>query len=343
MKPFKSAPLLILLAACQPAEDASAPEAPPAKVAIHTPAQAGALDRQAVEAAIFSAEAAASQDRTAPVLRAQVLLDRARFSPGVIDGKPGENVRQAIAAFETANGLAVDGVLDEAVFAKLTSMDSSPVLTEYVITPEDVAGPFEPVIPDDLAAQGRLKALSYTSAAELLAEKFHMTEDLLRSLNPGVDLSVAGGRIVVAAVAANPLAADVAAIEVDKAERAVRVYDAQHNLLAFYPATIGSDDLASPSGSLKVTGVARNPTYTFDPARLTYNGPKAKVVVAAGPNNPVGAVWIDLSKDTYGIHGASDPAQIGKRSSHGCVRLTNWDALALADKVKPGVTVRFVG
>ncbi|HEX8570822.1 MAG TPA: L,D-transpeptidase [Caulobacteraceae bacterium] len=301
-----------------------------------------AFSREAVDAASFSAEAAASQDRTPAVLRAQVLLDRARFSPGIIDGKPGENVRQAVAAFEKAYELPVDGQLDAAVFQKLTQLDNRPALADYEITAADVKGPFIQSVPQELEDKGKLPAMSYTSALEGLAEKFHATEELLQTLNPGADFSKAGTRIVVPDVANQQLPSAVASIEVNRAEREVRVYDAEKKLLAFYPATIGSDVLPTPSGSLKVSGVAPEPDYTFDPAKLNWDGAKTKVTVKPGPNNPVGSVWIDLNKPTYGIHGTDEPRTIGKAVSHGCVRLTNWDAEELASQVKPGVPVRFL-
>jgi len=300
------------------------------------------MDRAAVDAASFSTDAATTTDRTPAVLRAQVLLDRARFSPGVIDGTMGENVRQAIAAFERANHLPVDGQLDEAVFAKLTQMDNRPALTEYTITEADLKGPFVETIPDDLEAQGKLPALSYTGPLEALAERFHMTEEALQALNPNADFRKAGQTLLVAAVAAEPLPSAVTLIEVDKAERAVRVYGADRKLLAFYPATIGSSVLPTPGGEMTVKGVAPEPDYTFDPKKINSGKADKIVKVAAGPNNPVGSVWIDLTKDTYGIHGTPNPRLIGKTASSGCVRLTNWDAEQLASQVKPGVKVVFL-
>jgi lipoprotein-anchoring transpeptidase ErfK/SrfK len=173
-----------------------------------------------------------------------------------------------------------------------------------------------------------------------------MDEHTLRALNPDVDFGKAGGEIVVAVPGRPELDAAVSRVEVDKAKAAVRAYDADDRLLAVYPATVGSTDRPSPSGDVKVKGVARNPAWEYDPDRLTFGRKAAggkKLSIPAGPNNPVGAVWIALSKDTYGIHGTPDPDHVGKTASHGCVRLTNWDAQQLAAAVKPGVKVKFVG
>jgi len=276
------------------------------------------------------------------MVRAQILLDRTRFSPGIVDGLGGTNTRQAIAAFEEANDLPVDGELDATVFQRLSSGDSGPVLTDYTITAADAAGPFIGTVPDDIEAMARLETVGYANAREALAEKFHMSEALLDALNPSVDFARAGQTLVVAQTGPNELQGEVARIVISKKENSLRAFDADDKLVAFYPATIGSSDTPSPSGSHTVRAIAPRPNYTYDPSRVSYGDGGGKVVVPPGPNNPVGSVWIDLSRDTYGIHGTPDPAKIGKTASSGCVRLTNWDAEQLATGVKPGVVVRFI-
>ena len=279
------------------------------------------------------------------LVRAQVLLARARFSPGVIDGQEGGNFKKAVSTFEAAHKHPADGKLDAEMWSALTSADPGPVVTSYVISAADVAGPFSPVVPsDDIRALSKLDHAGYTSPQELLAERFRMDEGLLKALNPGADFGVAGTRILVAAFPSQAPSMAVRSIEVDKAARQVRAFDAQGVILAAYPATVGSTERPAPTGEYKVKGVAHDPTYTYDPRRLTYGDRSlGKLTIKPGPNNPVGVVWIDLSIPTYGIHGAPDPALVGKVASHGCVRMTNWDALDLAAGVKPGVKVVFVG
>lgn len=330
------------LAACGSPAETPKPQQPPASAQPPAPA---ALTRDAVESAVLEAAPAPVEGQPArpdaATARAQILLDRANFSPGVIDGLGGDNTRQAIAAFEKAAGLPQDGVLDAEVFRRLTAGDDGRVMTDYTITAADLSGPFIGQVPANLADMAKLKTVGYATPLEMLAEKFHMTEGLLQALNPGVDFAKAGQTIVVAAVAQTDLAAEVAHIVVEKAERSVRVYDAADKLLAFYPATIGSSARPAPSGEVTVVGVAPEPNYTYDPDRVSYDRGDRKVIVPPGPNNPVGSVWIDLSRDTYGIHGTPDPSKVGKTFSSGCVRLTNWDAEQLASKVKPGVRVTF--
>jgi lipoprotein-anchoring transpeptidase ErfK/SrfK len=206
-----------------------------------------------------------------------------------------------------------------------------------------VKGPFTPRIPNKLEDMSTLEHLDYTGPVELLAEKFHATEGLLRQLNRGRTLDRAGSVIVVPNVRGARAEDSVARLEVDKQLKAVRAFAANGTVVAFYPASIGSKEKPAPSGTFRIRMVAERPVYYYDP-KFQFKGVKAqhKFSIPPGPNNPVGVVWIDLSKPSYGIHGTPDPTKIGKTQSHGCIRLTNWDALDLARRVRKGVPVAFV-
>jgi len=306
-------------------------------------AAAEALTAAAVNDARFSPKTESRKTPNAAQLRAQILLDRVDFSPGEIDGKWGANARSALAAFQTAQGLRADGKLDKNTFAKLTETGTEPAIVEYKINKDDIKGPFAAKAPDDYEEMAKLDRLAYTSPLELLAEKIHASPDLLRALNPGQTFDAVDATILVPNSRAARPDRKVARIEVDKRAKAVRALGADGALMAHYPASVGSKEKPAPSGSYKVRRIKLNPTYTYDP-RFGFKGVKAKskLEIAEGPNNPVGTVWIDLTKPTYGIHGTGHPEAIGKVESHGCVRLTNWDADELAHMVRKGTEVTFL-
>jgi lipoprotein-anchoring transpeptidase ErfK/SrfK len=282
-------------------------------------------------------------DRASPVmLKAAILLDRAAISPGQIDGKDGENARKAIAAFQQLHGLDATGRLDQDTWKELTQSSSEPVITEYEISEQDVKGPFAKTIPKKLELMARLDHLSYMSPLELLGEKFHVDPKLLKQLNPGKNFDQAGTSILVPNVGVREQSGSVATIEIDKSTRAVRGLGEKGELVAFYPASIGSQEKPAPSGQFKVRRVAQNPTYHYDP-KFKFKGVHVnhKLTVASGPNNPVGVVWMGLDLEHYGLHGTPEPSRIGYTESHGCVRLTNWDAARVASIVKPGTPVLF--
>ena len=292
------------------------------------PACAATLDMQSVNDAQWNG-ARAQRGQAAPiVIKAQVLLDRARFSPGEIDGKTGENFKKALQAFAAQGGLTTGGELNEAVWQQLDATSSDPVLVEHMISEDDVRGPFVPNVPTRLEAMQDLPALAYRSTREKIAEKFHMSEQLLQALNPGQTFDRIGDSIVVADVGAE-LPDRVTAIEVDKSAGVLRVFGRDRVLLAVYPATVGSAEKPAPSGRLTVTRVSRNPTYRYNP-KYGFKGVRTTkpFTIKPGPNNPVGVVWIALSSEGYGIHGTPEPGKVSKSESHGCIRLTNWDALA---------------
>jgi lipoprotein-anchoring transpeptidase ErfK/SrfK len=273
------------------------------------------------------------------VVRLQVLLDRAGASPGVIDGFDGNNVRKAILAFELMLGLKPDGILDPEILAALETGEG--IVGTYTITEEDASDIGAPV-PEDYAEKAQLSHLGYSSVVEKLAERFHMDESFLVALNPGAQF--VPGETIYGVVTGADRTGAVARIEADKQLKQVRAYDADGTLIAAYPATIGSEDNPSPSGTYTVEAATPMPTYTYNPAINFQQGDNTEVLtIPPGPNGPVGSMWIALSKPTFGIHGTPEPSLIDKTGSHGCIRLTNWDAAELAAMVAPGTVVEFLG
>jgi len=278
----------------------------------------------------------------------QVLLDRQGFSTGQIDGKPGANFSHALSALQAAKKLPASAQPDCATWKALGGDGSEPTITTYTIAAGDLKGPFEK-LPKRLEDQAKLPALGYQSPMELIAERYHAAPGLIVQLNPGLNF-VAGRQIKVPAVTpfdpdAKP-ARDVAAgdvtIQVSREESALRATRADGTLVFYAPVSSGSVHDPLPPGDFKVLGVGWRPVFHYNPD-LFWDAKPAdeKAKIPAGPNNPVGVVWISLSLEHYGIHGTPEPGNVGHTESHGCVRLTNWDAARVASLVKPGTAVLF--
>ena len=304
------------------------------------------------------------------VLAAQVMLDRSGFSPGEIDGMAGSNFLRAVSAFQKSRGLDVSGLLDEATAERLhKDAGDVPAVVTYVLTDADIAGPFQPDIPSDLVEQSKLEMLSYRNPLEALAEVFHASPNLLKTLNGGQTFATAGEQVVVPNVVStkvteitkdtkskatqntkaaqttqsrNQAAAAGIRIVVTKRSSDLAVEDESGRVLFYAPVTTGSSHDPLPIGNWKVTVVQQMPAFHYNPELFWDANPShSKATIRPGPNNPVGVAWIDLTKEHYGIHGTPEPSAVGHTQSHGCVRMTNWDVLRMLEWAKPGTLVVF--
>lgn len=313
-------------------------------------------------AAVQSSEAPPPIDRT--ILHAQVILDKLGFGPGVLDGRGGMSLVNAVKGFQQSRGLKITGELDQATVRALYPYRSARPTVRLTLDARTLAGPFVQAIPADYADQAKLDGMAYTSPIEKLAEMFHTTPAVLAALNPGGVRLEAGQTMVfpnalptsrdypadatpqwrqtLAQLNIDANTPEAAKIVVDKSDKVLRAYDKGGRLIAQYSATIGSSSDPLPLGNWKVLHVSPNPDWKMNPAILKrVSNDKKPQIIPPGPNNPVGVVWIDLSREHYGIHGTAEPEKIGRAESNGCVRLTNWDAARVALMVKSGTPVIF--
>ena len=279
------------------------------------------------------------------VLRSQILLDRNNYSPGVIDGRWGKNSEIAVWWFQRENGLEANGEMTKETYQLLASRSGAgEILRQYAVTAADAKGPFTP-IPEDVYEQAKLDCLCYESIAELLAEKFHTTIETLAMLNGGKDIAAvaAGETLLVPNVQDQAITTkDIARLLVSVEGTYFHAYDASGKIILHAPTTVGSEYDPSPSETLKVAAIAFDPTFHYQP-KLFHEVPddEPEAMLQAGPNSPVGKVWMALSKENFGIHGTKDPASLGYASSHGCIRLSNWTALQVANRTPKGTKVEF--
>lgn len=265
----------------------------------------------------------------------QALLNWNHSGVGAVDGYWGKNTRKAMQAFQKAQGLPVTEAVNEETWQALTknsTLTSQPVLVSYQLTDADV-NVKTTQIPASAEAKAKLDGMYYESVLEALGEKFHISRDYLKSLNPNA--SFKSGETIIVYNPGNPNTTPVSRVVADKDTQTLYAYDDSDNLVASYPTTVGSTATPSPTGTHKVKVKIHEPNYTY----TSDNGKKS--IIPPGPNNPVGVVWIGLSKPSYGIHGSPDPERISRQASAGCIRLTNWDALALLGVIQDGATVEF--
>jgi lipoprotein-anchoring transpeptidase ErfK/SrfK len=351
--PLALAPSILLIACQQEASDAHEKAA----TATPTPMAADPLKFERVPDA-------SSAPAASPVLAAQVALDRLGFSPQVIDGKEGPAFTLALQGFQEANDLPASGTLDDRTGQALARQWNGPASVVVTIPEGFARGPFNAHLPDSMEGKAKLDRIGYRTMTEALAERFHTTPETLIALN-GKGTRLAAGRTIRVPNIADPTSADhgddtrgwnrtlrllgvsssqpqAEKIVVDKSEGALQAFDKQGKVLARFPVTTGSSHDPLPIGTWTVKGIAHNPDYHYNPDLFwDADDSDGSVMLPPGPNGPVGVVWIDLSKPHYGIHGTPEPQLIGRTESHGCVRLTNWDAARLAQMVSPGTKVVF--
>jgi lipoprotein-anchoring transpeptidase ErfK/SrfK len=353
---------LIVTAAAAVMAQTPVPPAKPAP-APAPPKPAAAPAKPAPAAAAPAAPSASTIDPK--VMQVQVILDHLGFSPGVIDGQSGASLKRAVSGFQSARDLPVSGAIDPKTADALNQFKTTggPV-ADVTLTAADLAGPFVGPIPKKEDAQAKLPSLGYSNPLEMLSERYHTTPATLIAMN-SPDTKLAPGTVIhvpnvlndtrdypaplpeaykqtLAGLNIGSQQPQAAKLVVSKAGKTLSVYDDAGKLVAQFPVTTGSSHDPLPIGTWKILGLDYNPKFHFNPKLFWDAKPGEKAaMLPPGPNGPVGVVWMDLSKPHYGIHGTPVPENIGRTASHGCVRMTNWDAARVSLMVKPGTPAIF--
>ena len=279
------------------------------------------------------------------ILKLQIFLDYHGYSPGEIDGQWGYNTGRALIVYQQNNSLEATGQLDDRIVERLNMFDKG-YLIDYTLTSDDLKGPYY-TVPRDYYAMGKLKWLPYETPLEGIAEKFHCSQTLLRKLNAGMDLDnmqpgqhILGPNVI---RGIDEQRGKVAVVRVSKHNKWAEAFDAQGNFMFYYPTTLGSKYDPLPLGTYEVTLVNPFPEFRYQP-KLFWDVPdnNPETLLPPGPNSPVGKVWIGTSRKSVGIHGTPNPESISRNTSHGCIRMTNWDAEQLSKRVGPGTKLEFV-
>lgn len=283
--------------------------------------------------------------RTTRALALQVQLARAGISVGEIDGASGQNTAAALRAFQRARGLTPTGVADTATWRALRTTAPASSVIRIRISRKDIAGPYTKV-PAAPEVFSRRNCACYGSALEALAERYHASPALLRRLNPRLRRRpMRAGDVLVVPNAITRVTSKVRAVRVVVDIRdvpAVQAFDSVGTLVFHAPATVGAGAADSATSGATVAHIVWKPKYRYQPAMFGDRKPGARsLTFPSGPNSPVGSVWIGLNKKHVGLHGTAEPGRIGRDTSHGCVRLTNWDAARLASILKLGTHVEF--
>jgi lipoprotein-anchoring transpeptidase ErfK/SrfK len=294
---------------------------------------------------VFSAEQKSVPPKV-NLVKVQIRLDRLGFSCGQIDGGWGSNARNAMTAFQQVHDLETTGEPDSKTIDILTSLDTASTYIQYLISSTDVSGPFIGTLPKKMMEQAQLDSLSYTTVMDELGEKFHCAPYILKSLNPQSQFTtneiikvpnIVLKPWIVSKDTTNPY--EGIKLEIFTKKCSMNVVDSTGRIIFHAPITPGGTKSPPPYGEWTVNKIAWNPTYYYNP-KLFWDADTTdtKAIIHAGPRNPVGVVWINLTIKNYGIHGTPSPAMIGHAVSHGCVRMTNWDVTRVAHMVKPGAT-----
>lgn len=278
-----------------------------------------------------------AENELGPVARAQAALDWLGFSPGIIDGKTGPRTATAVMTFQQLARLPITAQLDGETLRLLEALAKPPLMC-HTLQPEDLQGLTE--IPENWLERSRLQRMDHETVLERLSERSHVSEALLRRINPEVNWDdLKPGQVVMLFDFANCPSPAAQRVEIALQAKTVTLFGSEHQVLGCFLCSIGSEPEKRPLGEFEVTVILPEPPYAFDPKLYPESGLQQKLTIPPGPNNPVGTVWIGISKSGYGIHGTPDPEEVGRTGSHGCFRLTNWDAQRVARMVKPGTPV----